>query len=59
LLEHCPLIEGDFFSRPLPNIERWRFLFECPKNTIRSYDLPEFNKVNLSSPARRFDTQLH
>ncbi|ORE05301.1 hypothetical protein BCV72DRAFT_209553, partial [Rhizopus microsporus var. microsporus] len=43
----------------LSDTERRRFLFECPKNTIRSYDPPELNKVNLSGPARRFDIQLH
>jgi hypothetical protein len=59
LLEHCPFIDEDFFRRPLPDTERRHFLFECPKNTIRSYDLPEFNKISTSSPARRFDTQLH
>ncbi|CEG81014.1 hypothetical protein RMATCC62417_15264 [Rhizopus microsporus] len=58
-LEHYPLIEEYFFRRPLPDTECRRFLFECPKNTIRSYDPPELNKVNLSGPARRFDIQLH
>ncbi|ORE02581.1 hypothetical protein BCV72DRAFT_183097, partial [Rhizopus microsporus var. microsporus] len=57
LLEHCPFIEEGFFCRPLPDTERRRFLFECPKNTIRSYDPSELNKVNLSSPAGYFDTQ--
>jgi hypothetical protein len=58
-LEDCTFIEEDFVRRPLPNTVRWRFLFEGPKNTIRSYDPPELNKISLSSPARRFDTQLH
>ncbi|ORE08283.1 hypothetical protein BCV72DRAFT_194381, partial [Rhizopus microsporus var. microsporus] len=59
LLECRPFIEEDFFRRPLPDTERRCFLFECPKNTIRAYDPPELNKVDLSGPARCFDTQLH
>ncbi|ORE00841.1 hypothetical protein BCV72DRAFT_237363, partial [Rhizopus microsporus var. microsporus] len=59
MLEQCPYIQEDFFKSPLPEADRRRFLFECPKNSLRNYDPPKLNKVRLSSTAKQHDTQLY
>jgi hypothetical protein len=38
MLEQYLYIQEDFFKRPLPEADRRRFLFECPKNSLRNYD---------------------
>ncbi|KAI9300167.1 hypothetical protein BJ944DRAFT_149490, partial [Cunninghamella echinulata] len=36
-----------------------RYLFDCPKNSIRNYDPPKINKVNLPNKDKQHDTTLH
>ncbi|KAG1443596.1 hypothetical protein G6F46_012661 [Rhizopus delemar] len=36
-----------------------RYLFECPKNTLRQYDPPKLNAVQLNQQAKLMDTQLY
>ncbi|CAO3689094.1 unnamed protein product [Rhizopus microsporus] len=59
MVEQCPYIQKGFFKRPLPETDRRRFLFECPKNSLRNYDPPKLNKVCLSSTAKQHYTQLY
>lgn len=42
----------------MDDADRRRFLFDCPKNTLRIYDPPKLNKVQLNSPYKHFDTTL-
>jgi hypothetical protein len=58
MLEEFPYIQDDFFKRPLEENDRRRFLFDCPKNTLRNYDPPKLNKVQLNSPHKQFDASL-
>ncbi|KAG1048494.1 hypothetical protein G6F43_009116 [Rhizopus delemar] len=37
ILEQHPYISEDFFRRLLDKNQRRRYLFECPKNTLRQY----------------------
>ncbi|KAI9468521.1 MAG: hypothetical protein EXX96DRAFT_451051, partial [Benjaminiella poitrasii] len=54
-----PYTSEDFFKRPLPDADRRRFLFECPKNASREYDPPKLNHVRLSHQAKQFDSHLY
>ncbi|KAG1126747.1 hypothetical protein G6F37_013818 [Rhizopus arrhizus] len=58
MVQNHPYITEDFFKRPLDENQRRRYLFECPKNTLRQYDPPKLNNVQLSPSAKLVDTQL-
>jgi hypothetical protein len=58
MLEEFPYIQDDLFKRPLEENDRRRFLFDCPKNTLRNYDPPKLNKVQLNSSHKQFDASL-
>ncbi|CAO3588549.1 unnamed protein product [Absidia cylindrospora] len=49
---------ADFFRSPLEDSERRRFLFECPKNTLRQYQPPEPMRIGTSTTAKAHDQQL-
>ncbi|ORZ07410.1 hypothetical protein BCR42DRAFT_336535 [Absidia repens] len=49
----------DFFKRTLDDIDRRRFLLNCPKNTLRQYIPPEALKIHTSNEAKATDNQLH
>jgi hypothetical protein len=53
-----PSFEKDFFRNPLPEVERRRFLSECPRNVGREYTPPPINSVNTNQTAKRYDSQL-
>jgi hypothetical protein len=59
VLEHFPHMTEDFFKRTLDDIDRRRFLLNCPKNTLRQYTPPETLKVHTSNEAKATDNQLH
>ncbi|KAI8142111.1 hypothetical protein BJV82DRAFT_502547, partial [Fennellomyces sp. T-0311] len=42
----------------LPEVERRRFLADCPRNVAREYMAPVLNSVNLHPNAKRQDHQL-
>jgi hypothetical protein len=58
MLAEFPFITEDFFKRPLAESDRRRFLFDCPKNSLRNYDPPKLNKVQLNHPYKQFDAHL-
>lgn len=58
MLEHHPYLQQDFFKRPLDENARRRFLFDCPKNSLRNYDPPKLNKVHLNASSKQMDAQL-
>jgi hypothetical protein len=59
-LKAFPDMEGNFFRSPLEDTERKRFLFDCPKNSLRNYDPPELNRIhNYPQQATITDKQLH
>ncbi|ORZ04502.1 hypothetical protein BCR42DRAFT_314200, partial [Absidia repens] len=43
----------------LDDIDRRRFLLNCPKNTLRQYTPPEALKIHTSNEAKATDNQLH
>ncbi|KAF7732071.1 hypothetical protein EC973_006326 [Apophysomyces ossiformis] len=53
-----PGFNKDYFCNPLPQVERRRFLSNCPRNVAREYHPPTLNNVNISPAARRMDHQL-
>lgn len=59
MLAEFTYIEEDFFNRPLQESDRRRFLFDCPKNSLREYDPPKLNKVNLNPPYKQVDSTLY
>ncbi|KAG2221096.1 hypothetical protein INT45_008617 [Circinella minor] len=59
MLVQYPFIQENFFKRPLEDGQRRQFLFDCPKNSIRHYDPPKINKVNVSSSAKHYDSALY
>ncbi|ORZ11619.1 hypothetical protein BCR42DRAFT_314055, partial [Absidia repens] len=54
-----PQMTEDFFKRTLDEIDRRRFLLNCPKNTLRQYTPPEALKIHTSNEAKATDNQLH
>ncbi|CAO3601306.1 unnamed protein product [Absidia cylindrospora] len=59
VLDLLPSMTGDFFRSPLDDNDRRRFLFECPKNSLRNYTPPEPMRVATSSVAKATDQQLY
>ncbi|EIE87970.1 hypothetical protein RO3G_12681 [Rhizopus delemar RA 99-880] len=59
MVQQHPHITEDFFRRPLDDSQCRRYLFECPKNTLRQYDPPKLNAVQLNQQAKLMDTQLY
>ncbi|KAI8136630.1 hypothetical protein BJV82DRAFT_485175, partial [Fennellomyces sp. T-0311] len=57
-VEALPGLEKDFFRSPLPEVERRRFLADCPRNVAREYMPPHLNSVNVNPAAKRTDHQL-
>ncbi|KAI8575727.1 hypothetical protein K450DRAFT_260183 [Umbelopsis ramanniana AG] len=57
-LEALPSMQKDFFRSPLPDMDRRRFLADCPRNLLRNYQPPPVNSVNMGSLSRKFDTQM-
>jgi len=53
-----PSYTKDFFRNPLPEVERRRFLAECPRNVERDYTPPAINSITVSQGTKRFDSQL-
>lgn len=53
-----PRVSRDFFRSPLPELERRRFLAECPRNLAREYNAPTLNAVQMGSTYKRLDSQL-
>jgi hypothetical protein len=53
-----PGFQQDFFRSLLPEVERRRFLADCPRNVDRDYTPPPVNTINLDQSAKRYDTQL-
>lgn len=53
-----PSLAKDFFRSPLPDMDRRRFLVDCPRNLLRNYQPPPVNSVNMGTMSRKFDTQL-
>ncbi|KAG1144473.1 hypothetical protein G6F37_011200 [Rhizopus arrhizus] len=47
MLDEFPYLKEDFFRRPLEDTERRRYLFDCPKNSVRNYSDPQ-NCPNVS-----------
>jgi hypothetical protein len=55
-----PDMEANFFRAPLEDTDRKRFLFDCPKNSVRNYDPPELNRINnYPQHATLTDKQLY
>lgn len=59
MLEEFSYIKEDFFNSSLSESERRRFLFDCLKNSLREYDPPKLNKVNLQSPYKHIDSTYY
>lgn len=59
MVQQHPYIAEDFFRRPLDDNQRRRYLFECPKNTLRQYEPPKLNSVQLNQQAKLVDTQIY
>ncbi|KAG2222336.1 hypothetical protein INT45_009809 [Circinella minor] len=59
MLVQYPFIQENFFKCPLEDVQHRQFLFDCPKNSIRNYDPPKINKVNVSSSAQHYDSALY
>jgi len=57
-IEALPGFRKDFFRNPLPEVERRRFLAECPRNVDREYTPPVLNSINVGQVTKRFDSQL-
>jgi len=53
-----PGFQQDFFRSLLPEVERRRFLADCPRNVDRNYTPPPVNTINLDQSAKRYDSQL-
>ncbi|KAH8552139.1 hypothetical protein BGW37DRAFT_424810 [Umbelopsis sp. PMI_123] len=53
-----PGFQQDFFRSLLPEVERRRFLGDCPRNVDRNYTPPPVNTINLDQAAKCFDTQF-
>jgi hypothetical protein len=53
-----PGMSKDFFRNQLPEMERRRYLAQCPRNLARDYQPPALNQVQVSQSAKRTDTQL-
>lgn len=58
MVQNHPYITEDFFKRLLDENQLRRYLFERPKNTLRQYDPPKLNNVQLSPSAKLVDIQL-
>ena len=57
-VDALPSTQKDFFRSPLPEVERRRFLADCPRNVDREYLAPVLNNVNVHPNAKRQDHQL-
>lgn len=53
-----PSFKKDFFRKPLPEVERRRFLSDSPRNLDREYTPPLINSINTNQSTKRFDSQL-
>lgn len=53
-----PGFQQDFFRSLLPEVERRRFLADCPRNVDWNYIPPLVNTINLDQSANRYNSQL-
>ncbi|CAO3654316.1 unnamed protein product [Cunninghamella echinulata] len=59
MLQQCPYIQKDFFRHTLLDTDRRRFIFDCPKNTLRTYEPPKSIKVSQSTQAKIINNHLY
>jgi hypothetical protein len=53
-----PRVSRRFLQIALPELERRRFLAECPRNLTCEYNAPTVNAVQMGSTYKRFGSQL-
>ncbi|KAG0175263.1 hypothetical protein DFQ30_010352 [Apophysomyces sp. BC1015] len=59
VLQAFPAMEQDFFRSKLDDVDRRKFLFDCPKNDCHNYDPPVLNQVSsLSGSVAKMDSNL-